>query len=83
MAQEDEKLLTKDLGQLTRKFENHEEGKDKGIVISAAKIIARLHSRVKPNEQHKHAFRPLIEQDGELAVQCVAAMLNDLGFSKL
>lgn len=83
MAQENKKFLTIDLGHLINVFEKHEEWNKKAIVISAARIIARLHPRCKPNEQENHDFRQLIEQDGELAVQCVAAMLNDLGFSKL
>lgn len=67
-----------DLGELVKKLRS--EGRV--IAESSANIIARLHARAKPSEQEKRDLRPIREQDADLAVQCVGALLCEIGFSE-
>ena len=60
-----------DLNDLSNKLE-------KGSVTQmSAKIIARLHSRRKPNMQVSHSFKELTYEDSELAVQCLGFLLRN------
>lgn len=67
-----------DLGDLIKRI------KSEGRVIAenSANIIARLHARAKPSEQEKRDLRLIREQDADLAVQCVGALLCELGFAE-
>lgn len=67
-----------DLGKLIKRLEK--EGKI--IAVNAANIIARLHARAKPSEQEKRVLRPIREQDSDLAVQCVGALLCEIGIAE-
>ncbi|MCI0348138.1 MAG: hypothetical protein L0Z53_01825 [Acidobacteriales bacterium] len=75
--QSDAKLLTKDLGELASKLpqEHH-------VRQAIARIIARLHSRVKPNEIERYATRPVTEADGEFALAAVGLLLRELNWAK-
>jgi hypothetical protein len=68
----------KDLGALTKKL----DAEGKTIAASVARILARLHARAKPVEVVKRALRPIHEQDGELAIQCLGTLLCELGWAK-
>lgn len=67
-----------DLGKLIKRLES--EGRV--IAENAANIIARLHARAKPSEQSRRDLRPVREQDADLAVQCVGALLCEIGFAE-
>lgn len=67
-----------DLGALAKRAEE----KQKRIVASSAKILADLHSRVKPNMHLEHGFHPVCDRDAELAIQCLSFILRDLGYAR-
>lgn len=71
----------KDLGQLISALKQAESEERKRIVISGSEIIRVLHPRAKPNEQEARNFRPVREQDAELAIQCVGTILCELGWA--
>jgi hypothetical protein len=71
-------LLKCDLGDIIKKFES-EQDRDK-VILSAARIIARLHSRVKPNEQARHSTRSVSEADAEFALATIGLILRDFGW---
>lgn len=72
-----EENAAEELSKLAEKLE------DQKLIIaaSAAKIIARLHARGKPNEREKREMREIREQDAELATQCVGTILCELGWA--
>lgn len=74
------KEAARDLGELIKKLVAKDE--KKVIAASAAQIIARLHARAKPVEQHKRDLRPVQEQDAELAMQCIGTLLCELGLGE-
>lgn len=41
-----------------------------------------LHSRAKPSEQERRDLRVIREQDANLAVQCVGALLCEIDFAE-
>lgn len=67
-----------DLGKLIKRLKTE----DRVIAENAANIIARLHARAKPSEQEKRKLRSIREQDADLAVQCVGALLCEIGFAE-
>ncbi len=67
-----------DLGQLAKLA----EGKERRIIAHCGKIIADLHSRLKPNIQMHYDSRPVSDRDAELAVQCLSFILSDLGYTR-
>ena len=66
-----------DLGELAKQLREM----DLVIVANSASTIARLHSRGKHAEQEKRNFRPIHEQDAQLAIQSVGIILCDLGWA--
>lgn len=58
------------------------ERDDKIIAASVVKIVARLHARAKAVEQQRREMRPIREQDAEFAVQCVGALLCEIGWAE-
>jgi hypothetical protein len=76
----DESPLHRDLGDLINFVDNW---KDKPIVIlSASRIVARLHARGKPNEQEKRSLRPLMEADAEFALAALGLLLREFGWTR-
>jgi hypothetical protein len=75
---EDAKILGSDLGFLAKSVEAH--GKD--CVAKAAQIVARLHVRGKPNQQHAKGLRAPEDDDAELALQTVGLALRDFGWAE-
>lgn len=67
-----------DLGKLVKRLEVEE----RVIAKNAADTINRLHARAKPAEQEKRVLRPVREQDADLAVQCVGALLCEIGLAE-
>lgn len=51
-------------------------------VGNLGKVCAKLHSRNKSNAQHQKGYRPILEEDAELALQALGFSLRDLGWSK-
>jgi hypothetical protein len=46
------------------------------------KVCAKLHSRNKSNAQRQEGFRPIVEEDAELALQALGFALRDLNWAK-
>ena len=68
----------KDLGELAKMAEK----KERRIIANCGKLIADLHSRLKPNIQMHYDCRPVCERDAELAIQCLSFILSDLGYTR-
>lgn len=49
-----------------------------GVKSWAGRLVARLHSRAKPNERQKRQTRPVDDNDAQLAVECVALVLTQI-----
>lgn len=73
---QDESFLKKDLGDLIKHLESRDKNEPKAV-SSASWIVARLHSRGKPNEQEKHDTRPLMEADAEFALAAIGLLLRE------
>lgn len=76
----DNSLFHQDLGDLIKKIEG--ENDKPQVIVSASQIVARLHSRGKPNEQEKHSLRPLSEADAEFALAAVGLLLREFGWTR-
>ncbi len=66
-----------DLDALIKKMDEE----SKIVAANAANIVRLFHSRGKTAVQEKFSFRPLREQDAELAVQCIGTILCELGWA--
>lgn len=53
------------------------------LLINAAKVIARLHARLKPNEEFSRGARRLTEADAEAALASMSLVLRELGWARL
>lgn len=76
----DDSWLHRDLASLIRRLDDKNSGKGPKVLASAAHIIARLHSRAKPNEQERLSTRPLMESDAEFALAGVGLILREFGW---
>lgn len=72
-----EQALGLDLGQLASKVENQ----SKGCAARVAQIVARLHARGKPNEQHARGLRVPDSSDSEFALHAVGLILREFDWS--
>lgn len=70
-----------ELGDLLKKLRGADEQHLRRIAVSAGEIVQRFHSRRKNAEQEVRQFRPIRQQDAELAVQCVGTILCELGWA--
>jgi hypothetical protein len=70
----DPKIKEKDLGELAKLLED-EQNK------SMVQLLARLHSRAKPNEQARYGTRNVHQGDAEFAVSAVGMLLRELGWA--
>ncbi|MBO0732961.1 MAG: hypothetical protein J2P49_01295 [Methylocapsa sp.] len=75
-----ELLLHKDLGDLIASIDKRVNDKPT-IILSASRIVARLHARGKPNEQEKRSLRPLMEADAEFALAALGLLLREFGWT--
>ena len=51
------------------------------LCASAGRIVARLHSRGKPNEQNRLNIPAPTEHDADLALNCMRLILRELGYA--
>ncbi len=51
-------------------------------VGNLGKVCAKLHSRNKSNAQLRNGYRPVVEEDAELALHALGFALRDLGWSR-
>lgn len=70
-----------DLWELTDIVQRHAE-QPPVVLLSSARVIARLHARAKPNEQERRKLRPIEESDAEAAVAALGLLIRELGWSK-
>ena len=76
----DESLQCQDLGKLIEKIDKANNKPQ--VILSASQIVARLHSRGKPNEQERYSTRPLMEADAEFALAAVGLLLREFGWTR-
>ncbi len=69
--------LALDLGALAQRV----EARDMTCVAKAAQIVARLHARGKPNEQHARRLRSLEVGDDEFALESVGLALREFDWA--
>ena len=70
----DPKIKAKDLGELSKLLEDDQNR-------SMVQLLARLHSRAKPNEQARYGTRSVHQGDAEFAVSAVGMLLRELGWA--
>lgn len=66
--------MTKDLGSA---ISSYSAANKEDLRSWAGRIVARMHARGKPNEQHARASRSLSDDDSLLAVRCVRLVLTE------
>jgi hypothetical protein len=71
-----------DLGATINKIQAEKQN-SRPLLCHAASIVARLHSRGKPNEEFNHGTRPVSEEDAQLAIGCLGLVLKEIGWAKL
>lgn len=74
----EDKWRTIDLGKQIEALKS----KDCVILENSANVLARLHARVKPNEQVKREVRVPTEQDAECALSLLGMILRELGWTR-
>lgn len=57
------------------------KGSKEELKAIAGRIVARLHSRGKANEEYKYKTRPLIDEDAQLALRCLGLVLRDCNWA--
>lgn len=76
----DEKLLSKDLGEIADAL------LPKPLELTAchhlAKAVARLHARNKGNERHARGSRAISEDDAQLALEALGFTLREIGWAR-
>lgn len=55
---------------------------ERTCIGNLGKVCAKLHSRNKSNAQRQKGYRPIVEEDPELALQALGFTLRDLDWSK-
>jgi hypothetical protein len=70
---ENEQALALDLGQLANKIEK----RSMDCSAKVSQIVARLHARGKPNEQHARGLRSPDNSDSEFALNAVGLVLRE------
>ena len=75
---ENDAAIRLDLAQLASRMEKLEMF----CVAKVAQVVAKFHSRGKPNEQHARGLRPLDEGDAELALQAVSLVLREIKWAR-
>lgn len=72
-----DRALHKDLGDLLNMLEGRSVEKP-AVVLNVGRILARLHSRTKPNEQAARGVRINEDADGEAAISMLGLLLREL-----
>ncbi|MDB6095538.1 MAG: hypothetical protein JWM32_3100 [Verrucomicrobia bacterium] len=70
-----------DLGAAIAAWVKLKEGKE-DVRSRCGWIVARFHSRGKPNEQLVKKLRPLTESDAQMAVRCLWTVLVEFGWAR-
>ena len=81
-AEKQQRILGQDLGDVCKHFRNHAVLKKLEVVTSAGHILARLHPRNKPNEQHQRGLRLVTEDDATFAVSAIGLLLNEFQWTR-
>jgi hypothetical protein len=73
--------LSKDLGKAIEAYVKTLDKNRDNLMSWAGRIVARLHSRGKPNEQHKIGLNESTEEEAQLALRCLWLVLVELGWA--
>jgi hypothetical protein len=76
----DSTVLTADLGKIARSFDK--EGANLLCVNRLADVVAKLHARAKTNQQVEWGGRPPVDEDAELALQCLGFAIREIGWAR-
>ncbi|WP_444505461.1 hypothetical protein [Burkholderia sp. PR2] len=76
----DERFRAVDLNEHIKHLERNPS--PMALLINAAKVIARLHARLKPNEEFSRGARRLTEADAEAALASMSLVLRELGWAR-
>lgn len=73
-----------DLSELIKKIEKHEICKDRHILLNTGRTLGLFHNRNKPNVQAKLGAmaRDIKESDAAFALQAIALLLHEVGWTK-
>jgi hypothetical protein len=73
-----------DLGEVIKKIEKHDAGKDRQILLNTGRTLGLFHNRNKPNVKEKFGglARDITESDAAFALQAVALLLHEVGWTK-
>lgn len=72
---------SKDLGQAIDAYLRQQAPPHDNLCSSCGRIVARLHSRGKPNEQARRGQRPPTDSDADLALNCLKTVLVEFGWA--
>ena len=81
-AEKQRRIMGQDLGDVCKHFRNHAALKKLEVVTSTGHILARLHPRNKPNEQHQRGLRLVTEDDATFAVSAIGLLLNEFQWTR-
>lgn len=73
--------MSKDLGHAIDAYIRKIDGKE-NLCSFCGRIVARLHSRGKPNEQAGKGLRPPTDSDADLAMNCLKTVLIEFGWAR-
>lgn len=73
-----------DLGELIKKIEKDEAGRNRQILLNTGRTLGLFHNRNKPNVQEKlgELARDIKESDAAFALQAIALLLHEVGWTK-
>ena len=74
--------LSKDLGNAIDAYTQRQNPPKDNLCACCGRIVARLHSRGKPNEQAGKALRPPTDSDADLALNCLKTVLIEFGWAR-
>ncbi len=74
--------LSKDLSQAIDAYLQKEAAGKDNLCGYCGRIVARLHSRGKPNEQAGKGLRPPTDSDADLALNCLKTVLIEFGWAR-
>jgi hypothetical protein len=74
--------MSKDLSQSIDGYLQKENAGRENLCSWCGRIVARLHSRGKPNEQVGKGLRPPTESDADLALNCLKTVLIEFGWAR-
>ena len=72
---------SKDLGKAIEAYVRTLNKNNDNLISWSGRMVARLHSRGKPNEQHKIGLNESTEEEAQLALRCLWLVLVELGWA--